>query len=200
MALDRREFLTRAAVLLGGAVSLSCSRAILSRAADEPLRAASPQLPTDERAILEAVVDRILPTTSTPGALEAGVPDFVEFVLAEGCTDEERSRFRAGLAQLERSARSEAGGSFTALSGEAQDALLRALEQGEMASLTPSSPLNRALGTSKPFFAFTKELTLLGFFTSVLAAKEVVSFEVWPARFDGCIPFQPGQRAPIGIL
>lgn len=200
MALDRREFLTRAAVLLGGAVSLSCSRAILSRAADEPLRTAAPQLPMGERAILEAVVDRILPATSTPGALDAGVPDFVEFVLAEGCTDEERSRFREGLAQLEGRAQSEAGGSFAVLPGEAQDAMLAALEQEEMAGAVPASPLDRALGTSKPFFAFTKELTLLGFFTSALAAKEVVSFEVWPARFDGCIPLRPGQRARIGIL
>jgi hypothetical protein len=200
VALDRREFLTRAATLLGGAVSLSCSRAILGRAQGEALRAAASVLPEGERATLEAVVDRILPATQTPGALDAGVPDFVEFVLAEGCTEAERSRFREGLVQLERSAQAETRSAFTELPGEARDAMLAALEQAEMANAAPASPLDQSLGTSKPFFAFAKELTLVGFFTSELASKEVVSFAVWPGRFDGCIPFQPGQRAPVGIL
>jgi hypothetical protein len=168
---------------------------VLGRPADAPLQAASPLLGSDERATLSAAVDRILPATTTPGGLEAGVPDFVEFVLVEGFESDGRQRFRDGLAQLDASAREQHGAGFAALPLEAQSGLLAAVERQELAASAPGgldflSPLR----DDKPFFATLKELSVVGFFTSKVGATQVFDFHAWPGRFDGCAAREPGVR------
>jgi hypothetical protein len=202
IAIDRREFLWRAAVILGGAVSTSCANAVLGRPADAPLRTDSPLLGTDERATLTAAVDRILPATSTPGAVEAGVPDFVEFVLVEGFEADGRQRFRDGLAQLDASAREQHGTGFATLSPEAQGGLLAALEQQELAAAPPSGGLDflGGLRDDKPFFATLKELSVVGFFTSEIGATQVFDFHAWPGHFDACAAREPGVRPAFPLF
>jgi hypothetical protein len=205
IAIDRRQFLYRAAVLLGGAVSTGCANAVLGRSPDEPLTTTSPLLGSDERATLDAAVDRILPATATPGALEAGVPDFVEFVLAEGMGDAGRQRFRDGLARLDADARGAHGAAFAALPPEARDGLLTAVEQREMQERAAAAPgaapeLFSGLRDDKPFFATLKELTVVGFFTSEIGATQVFDLNVWPGRFDGCAAREPGVRPAYPAL
>jgi hypothetical protein len=168
--------------VLGGAVSTSCANAVLGRPAEAPLVADSPLLGSDERATLTAAVDRILPTTATPGGVEAGVPDFVEFVLVEGFENEGRQRFRDGLAQLDASAREQHGDGFAGLPQE-----LAASPPGGLDFLSP-------LRDDKPFFATLKELSVVGFFTSKVGATQVFDFHAWPGRFDGCAAREPGVR------
>ncbi len=202
MALDRREFLWRAAVFLGGAVSTSCASAVLGRRTDEPLTTATPFLARSERATLEAAVDRILPATATPGALDAGVPDFVEFVLVEGFDDAGRQRFRDGLAGLDASARAQHGGAFAALAPEARDGLLAGVEQRELAASAAAGGLDLfgGLRDDKPFFATLKELTVVGFFTSEIGATQVFDWGAWPGRFDGCAEREPGARPAFPLF
>ncbi len=197
MSLDRREFLWRAAVLLGGAVSTSCTNAVLGHPPEEPLRTERPTLAADERAILEAAVDRILPTTATPGALEAGVPDFVEFALAEGFGGDARQRFRQGLAGLDAAASAQHGRGFAALPPEDRDGLLAAAEQAELAASPPVPDLFGGLSSEKPFFATLKELSVVGHFTSETGATGAAAFTPWPGRYDGCVTPEPGARRPL---
>ena len=55
----------------------------------------------DERALVAAVADAILPRTDTPGALDVAAPAFVEVIAAEWMKDTERTEFRDGLAAFE---------------------------------------------------------------------------------------------------
>ena len=194
MSLDRREFLRTVAVLLGGAVTTSCTSAVLARDPEAP-PVAIPEavLAADERRVLEAAMDRILPETSTPGALAVGAPEFVEFVLAEGHTPAERERFRAGLARLDETARARHGEGFDAIAPTARDEILREVEMEELAAAPPGAPAIFGSYVEKPFFGMLKELTLVGFFTSKVGATQVQRFDVWPGRFDGCVPVEPGQ-------
>jgi hypothetical protein len=200
--IDRREFLWRAAVILGGAVSTSCASAVLGRPAEAPLRTDRTLLESDERATLAAAVDRILPATSTPGAVEAGVPDFVEFVLVEGFEADGRLHFRDGLAQLDASAREQHGTRFASLPPETRDGLLAALEQQELSAAPPSGGLDflGGLRDDKPFFATLKELSVVGFFTSQVGATQVFDFHAWPGHFDGCAAREPGVRPAFPLF
>ena len=189
-------------MILGGAVSTSCANAVLGRPADAPLRADSPLLRGDERATLTAAIDRILPATTTPGGVEAGVPDFVEFVLVEGFEEDGRQRFRDGLAQLDASALEQYGAGFATVAPEMRDSLLAAVEQRELSAAPPSGGLDffGGLQDDKPFFATLKELSVVGFFTSQVGATQVFDFHAWPGRFDGCAAREPGVRPAFPLF
>jgi hypothetical protein len=53
--------------------------------------------------------------------------------------------------------------------------------------------VERALTSSpayltRPFILMTKELTLLGFFTSQVGATQVLQYDPVPGAFHGCVP------------
>src|SRR6478735_3660176 len=52
-------------------------------------------------ALVRDLSDVIMPRTDTPGALDAGVPDFIERILAWWDTTEERDRCLRALAAIE---------------------------------------------------------------------------------------------------
>jgi len=88
----------------------------------EPLSAA-------ERAVLEAVLERLIPADEHgPGALEAGVAGHVERALADEHR-RHRDAYAHGLAALAAAARAAHGEPFERLSAERRDALLAAAER-----------------------------------------------------------------------
>jgi len=45
------------------------------------------------------------------------------------------------------------------------------------------------------FFAMMKQLTLLGYFTSEIGATQALRYVAIPGKYEGCIPYQKGDRA-----
>jgi gluconate 2-dehydrogenase gamma chain len=82
-----------------------------------------------ELATLEAFAARILPTTDTPGAAEAGAADYVDIALGDAYRPQ-LARYRQALGELERHSVSTRGASFVALTPDQQDEILRDLERG----------------------------------------------------------------------
>ena len=78
-----------------------------------------------QRATITAIAEQIIPATDTPGATDAGVPRFIELMVADWFDDTERQLFMTGLAEVE----SRAEGSFAALPAQQQLALLQTLEE-----------------------------------------------------------------------
>ncbi len=88
-------------------------------------------LTDDQMALLNAVVDRIIPQSEEmPSASEMGLTDFIEGVLV--ARTPLRRLFIEGLARIEISA-ARSGGSFGDLSWESQDAALREVEASNAA-------------------------------------------------------------------
>ena len=78
-----------------------------------------------EYATLSSLADAIIPPTNTPGAVAAGVPEYIDRVVSLNA--EHQPLARAGLAWLERQAQSRFSRSFTALDAEQYLALLQPL-------------------------------------------------------------------------
>ena len=74
------------------------------------------------------LVDLILPDTDTPGARAAGVPAFIDTLLADWMDDGERDRFLAGLADVDARADAAHGKRFVDLEPDQQVAILTALD------------------------------------------------------------------------
>jgi hypothetical protein len=193
--IDRREALRRAALLLGGALAAPTVAGVLAgcRAARVPDGVWAPRALTRAQVdLVAAIADSILPDTDTPGARAAGVHRFIDALLAESYTAPERSRFLAGLAEVDARAGRAAGRPFLECASGDQRALLEALDREAFAS--PPVPLSTTWrggtrgGPAVPFFRTMKELTLVGYYTSEIGATRELHHAPVPGRYDGCVP------------
>jgi gluconate 2-dehydrogenase gamma chain len=129
--ISRREAIARVAYLLGGALSASTVAGVLAgcdrRAPDAAAGASA--LAADHKELVGVLGDHILPETDTPGARSAGVPDFIDMMMAEYYPPEERARFTAGLARVDQRAQRAFGVPFLRAKPEQQLELVRALNR-----------------------------------------------------------------------
>ena len=82
-------------------------------------------------AIIEAAASRIFPTTSTPGATEAGVLNYVERLLTEAYP-QLVGFYRDGCRAINRHARQRTGLGFLRISESEKDAVLHDFEDGKV--------------------------------------------------------------------
>ncbi len=181
--ITRREALRRAAIFLGVALTPSFVTGVLE-AQTVPTTGAKPAYLTGEQiATVGAVAERILPRTDTPGALDAGVPAFIDLMYGKYMTDEDRKLFASGLAAVEASSVATHQRGFTALTADQQDALLKTIAVG-------------AQKQPKSFFAQIKELTIVGYFTSEPVGRNVLHYDPVPGPYKGCVPLaEVGNRS-----
>jgi hypothetical protein len=180
-AIDRREALRQAALLLGGALSAPTIAGVLagcdastSWAAQAPARALTPT----QLELVATIAEHILPTTDTPGARAAGVHRFIDRMMAEYYAASDRQRFVAGLADVDERAKRANGKSFLKCTAPQQHAILADLDREAFSGARPPSH----------FFRTMKELTVVGYYTSQIGATKELRYVAVPGRFDGCAP------------
>lgn len=135
----RREALRRAAYLLGGVVSAPTVAAVLAgceRAGGgaETAQATARVLSADQRELVLALGERIIPETDTPGARAARVDEFIEIMLAEYYPAEDKQRFLAGLGRVDARAKGAFGKGFVELERTDQTAVVQALNRAAFRS------------------------------------------------------------------
>lgn len=213
MQMNRREALRRLAFLTGGTLSASTVAGILGGCrAEKPGGGGSmPEtLSSEQFELVGEVVERIIPTTDTPGARAAQVPTFIDKMLTDWMTKAERDHFLSGLKRIEEIAHKSHDSAFLDLPQQRQIDVLRQLEaqaketEGQVVSVElPKAWPSDALATAQdlspgqpgtievrlpPFFAHAKELTIVGYYTSEIGATKELQYEHVPGRYDGCAP------------
>ena len=136
-------------------------------------------------AMLEALVDTVMPATDTPGARQAHVHVFVDRALRDCYTPEEQKVFLTGLEALAAQCRKRHRRAFEACTPQERLALLAPLDK---ASYDPDT------GPRGSFIRILKDLTLVGYFTSKIGATQVLAYEAVPGGFRGCESLRPGQK------
>lgn len=91
-------------------------------------------LEPSEFKLVEAISARILPSTDTPGAVEAGSVFYIDLALADAYRPQ-LPRYRTALAGLERHCMASFGESFTAIDPAQQDTVLEMLEGEKIAEV-----------------------------------------------------------------
>ena len=188
--IDRRELLHRTALMLGGALSASAVAGVLGGCATGSEAAADTKTPAfftaSEAATVSVLAEQILPRTDTPGAIDAGVPAFIDRMLAGFYQAPEQTAMRAGLARVDVDAQAAHGRTFVSLTSDQQIALMKvydqeAYDQARRPATTPPTPAH--------FFRMMKELTTLGFFTSEAGASKFLKYAPIPGPYRGDIPY-----------
>jgi hypothetical protein len=171
-SIERREVLRILAMAAGAAQfsgfskwALACGH--IGNAATQIKPAAYQPLffSPDEYALVERLTDLIIPSDKTPGAREAGVPEFIDFMVASDPSVQ--YKFRTGLTWLNAHAQSLLGKPFLQLTAEQQVAFLEALAYKQ--KYRPGEEDGRE------FFRTMRESTVMGFYTSEIGYKELDS-------------------------
>lgn len=127
------------------------------------------------------LADLIIPPTNTLGAAAAGVPQYVDQVLAANA--ENRGLMRAGLEWIEDRSRELFGESFVKLSEERQIQILQPLSDE-----VDSHPHDAVEGVPARFFRAMKNLTADGYYTSRAGLVEELGYQgnTMLAQFPAC--------------
>lgn len=116
-----------------------------------------------EYAAIERLTEIIIPNDGTPGAKEAGVVEFIDFMVASD--PNVQYTFRTGLAWLDAHSEQTTSSKFMELTPAKQISLLEPLGFKEK-----SHPGSEA---GQRFFGIVREYTVTGFYTSEIGFKEL---------------------------
>lgn len=111
-----------------------------------------------ELARIAAIADVILPRTDSPSATDVGVPAFINVVVSENYSDEDRATFVANLDQLDAAGIDE----------------IEAIK-------------DRKTEPARTYWKL-KDLVIHGYFTSEPVMNDVLHYVVIPGKFDGAAP------------
>src|SRR5580698_1435379 len=82
-----------------------------------------------QNALVVLMSEMIIPETDTPGAKGARVNEFIDVILTEWATDDDRNNFLTGLAGVDKQSNELYGKDFVDASPAQQLALMRALDE-----------------------------------------------------------------------
>lgn len=201
----RRELLKMIALLTGGAVV--GGEAFLSgckSGGDTGLKFSAANI-----SLLNEFGETILPATATPGAKDAQVGQFMELIVRDCYPTESQDAFMHGFTQLdEASAKMHNKHFMDCTADERKELLMQLEEEAKEYNKTQDEkdkPRREELkkkdrefdfvSLPRHYYTMFKQLTLLGYFTSELAAKKALRFNPVPGKFDGAYPYKKGDKA-----
>jgi gluconate 2-dehydrogenase gamma chain len=129
-----------------------------------------------QRALVAALSERVMPTTDTPGAIAAGVPEYIEHLLGDWAIDDDRDAILGGLAAIDARSLADYKVSAVKASPEQQDALL-------------TLAMNGHLPGAAAFFDAFRQLVISGYFTSEIGVTQEREFLPVPGKYDGAYPY-----------
>ena len=144
-----------------------------------------------------AMIDQILPATDTPGAKAARVNEFIDFILTDWATPEERSHFLDGLAAIDKESQQLFGKNFAESSPQQQLAQLRAIDDATLAGRSQRAHHGNTVPEPDAqlkgdFWEIFKRITVHGYYTSEIGFTQELKEQIIPGAQHGCIPVGPG--------
>lgn len=183
--IDRREAVKRAALMLGGLFFMPAASAVLKGCSITPGDWTPVLLNHAQATLTEHLAEAILPRTDTPGAIDAGVPAFIDRMAGEFFNDADREGFIAGLDRFAEEVREATGRAFHELSdAEKLDYITEANREaieGEH--------------EEQPFFLVFKRVTLTGYCMSEPGMTQHLRYMQNFGPYRGCVPMEEVGRA-----
>jgi hypothetical protein len=144
-----------------------------------------------------AMTEQIIPATDTPGAKGARVNEFIDVILTEWATPEERAHFIEGLEDIDKQSQKLFGKNFVDASPDQQLAQLRAIDDVTLAGRVARAhhgnhvePPDQQL--KGDFWEVFKRITVHGYYTSEIGFSQELKLQIIPGAQHGCQPLGPG--------
>lgn len=134
----------------------------------------------DRQALVTTIAEMIIPETDTPGATSVKVPEFIDLILTDWASDDERAAFLTGLDDIDARAAGMGSPRFVALPVAKKVELMTALDA--------ASGDKAGAGFA---FARLKALTVYGYFTSKPVEQDILKVQMYFNGYQGNVPFTP---------
>ena len=179
--LSRREAIKKAAIVAGGMLAIPD---ILKAWSSPVIENTSFRFLPAEGDLIADIAETIIPRTSTPGAKDAGVPAFIQKVVADCYDNKERTDFMAGVQAVDDYSKANMmGKGFSALTPEQRITVLKVFEKEHHNDKK-----------AKPWWGTMKGLVVTGFFTSEIGCTQILRYEHVPGKYDGAYPYKKGDK------
>jgi hypothetical protein len=177
--MNRREALSSVALLLGG--TIIGSQAFLSGCKSSTDAGAS--FSATDISFLDEVAETILPATGTPG-------EFMTVIVKDCYEEADQKIFMEGMKKLDEASKKKNSKTFMDSSPEQRHDLLVDLDK-------EAKEYQKTKKKEDPnhYFRMMKELTLWGYFTSEVGAKQALRYVAVPGKYEGCIDYKKGDKA-----
>jgi gluconate 2-dehydrogenase gamma chain len=182
--MDRREALKTTSLILGYSLTAGTTAAILHGCKADKATDWSPMiLNADEANLLAEICEAILPATDTPGAKDALCDRYIDNVLAMMYSNEDQQYFRDKFKIFNEKAKAKYTRSFIALNSNEKDEVLKLISE------EAKEHKKQEHGGKPHIFNAIKELTVAGYCTSEIGAKQFLKYDPIPGPYRGCIEY-----------
>jgi gluconate 2-dehydrogenase gamma chain len=193
LIIDRRNALAGVAAMFGAQLFAPIARA--AGIGEAPGRATRPVVSEGppsvrvftpvQRAAMVALSDRVIPTTDTPGAIAAGVPDYIEKLLADWALPVDRQPIVAGLDALEARSMADYKVGTARATPAQQDALLTLAMEDKVPG-------------GADFFSKFRQLVITGYYTSEIGMTQEREYLPVPGEYDGAFLYSKVNKVYSG--
>ena len=195
--MNRRDAIKKAAMMVGGSLLMPD---ILKAWTHPMIENHSFRLTAAQDALIAEIAEMIVPTTDTPGAKAAGVPQFIKKMLADCCREQFSTYFMKELDSVDAATNATFSKSFMDASVEQRTEILKmyekkAKEEADKFRQERASWGDSTLMSERPFFATMKDLTVTGYFTSEIGCTQALRYEAVPGKYIGDYPYKKGDKA-----
>lgn len=212
--MNRRELLKMVAAATGGAV---IGGEFFLAGCKNPEAGTTKEFSTNDIAFFDEVAETIFPKTSTPGAKEAKVGQFMTIMVNDCYTEENQKAFRDGQAAINAACKKMHGHDFMKASPDERKKLLVSLdpeikdhqakrreflkEQDDLEKKAQANGDTNFKRKTMPdhYFTMMKQLTILGYFTSKEGRTGATNYQPVPGKYQGDVPYKKGDKVQSGL-
>jgi hypothetical protein len=160
----------------GAEAAIKLGKSLHERLGDVPFRT----LNREQQALVTNISEMIIPETDTPGATSVKVPEFIDLILTEWASDDERATFLSGLSDIDTRAVAMGSPRFVGLSQGQKVELMTALDSASTEKTGAAFAFRRL-----------KALTVYGYFTSKPVEQDILKMQMFFNGYQGSVPFTP---------
>ncbi|HEY5773743.1 MAG TPA: gluconate 2-dehydrogenase subunit 3 family protein [Chitinophagaceae bacterium] len=214
--MDRRELLKMIAAATGGVV-IGGEFFLAGCKNPDAGVGTSATFTESDIAFLDEVAETIFPKTSTPGAKEAKVGQYMTVMVTDCYEEKDQKTFHEGMKKLDEACNKMHGHSFMKAAPEHRKELLTSIDKEAKEyqdkrkkfsdQQTEKAKEENAKGnkdfkkeTMPPhYFTLMKQLTIAGYFTSKEGREGATNYQPVPGKYQGDVPYKKGDRVQTGL-
>lgn len=158
----------------------------------------------EQAAQLEKICEGICPKTSTPGAIDAGVPAHIDSAMTVMANEPEAKLTKQGMEVFaENWDKNQEVSMFDATTEQMTDVIngyFVKYEEDKSILENMRKAMGEEEGTMAPellealFVTQIVDATFQSYFTSELVGETVLAYDPIPVKYEGCLPYEPGQK------
>ncbi len=192
--MNRRIAIRNMALVLGGAVLLpSC----LNSNGKKAVQLKHIILDEDQQSLIAQIAETIIPKTTTPGAKELKLPDFVLLMLDDCYNKKDQQTILDGLDKFKDYTKSKYNNPFNSLDNKTKEAVLIDIEKSAKAKKSSDKNLKdeNKVDSLNFFFSAIKQQTIFGYTTSQYFMTKQIVYELVPGRYNVHVPVKQLKTA-----